>query len=467
MKTPMFYTSIYEGILRMLRVLTIETATGRVLYDRQPLPVSLHWAYLYGLLALRVLDGGAREVTIKDVCRLPTWTEVQPRSVATSVARHLSTMQSKGFTLIAAPHGGRTRRIGLDPEQVPRVRIDVGRAAFLTWLGVSSEAQAPLENIEAGRLLVLAQTAFEQGMYAEAETRALKALALEPGVDQCLRVLALVAWVRIVNSPYDEGWAAVQALQRQLKLFQAHVESVQPSPAAEALVWLQTGRFHMRKQQARRAREAYGRAAKLLTPEHHREWGAVESGLGYLAQQSGHLDEAERRYRAALEQFSRGHWPWAMHVQYNNLAAVCFNLHVKLEETNPDTAAEWLNAAVRWSHDAMEFAREMDYGGAVDLETNLAYAARLQGDYTAAGEWLRRARSVVSASESTTDLACIEAEQAELHEALGDRAAAISALHRAVILLHQVGTDAWTTAAENRLAQLEGRLPLGKPFKLW
>ena len=115
----------------------------------------------------------------------------------------------------------------------------------------------------------------------------------------------------------------------------------------------------------------------------------------------------------------------------------------------------------------MEFAREMDYGGAVDLETNLAYAARLQGDYTAAGEWLRRARGVVSASESTTDLACIEAEQAELHEALGDRAAAISALHRAVILLHQVGTDAWTTAAENRLAQLEGRLPLGKPFKLW
>lgn len=448
-------------------VLTIETATGRVLYDRQPLPVSLHWAYLYGLLALRVLDGGAREVTIEDICRLPTWTEVQPRSVATSVARHLTTMQTKGFTLIAAPHGGRTRRIGLDPTQVPRVRIDVGRAAFLAWLGVSSDPPPPFEHIEAGRLLVLAETAFEQGMYAEAETRALKALALGPGVDQRLRGLALVAWVRTINAPYDEGWAAVQVLQTHLKLFQARSEDVQPSPGAEALVWLQTGRFHMRKQQARRAREAYSRAAKLLTPEHHREWGAVESGLGYLAQQSGQLDEAERRYRAALEQFSKGRWPWAMHVQYNNLAAVCFNLHSELEEKEPETAAEWLNAAVRWSHDAMEFAREMDYGGAVDLETNLAYAARLQGDYEAAKEWIRRARGVVSASESTTDLACIEAEQAELHEALGNRAAAISTLHQAVLLLHQVGTDTWTTAAEDRLAQLEGRVPLGKPLKLW
>ena len=37
----------------------------------------------------------------------------------------------------------------------------------------------------------------------------------------------------------------------------------------------------------------------------------------------------------------------------------------------------------------------------------------------------------------------------------------------AVTLLIEVGSDDWTASARQRLAQLEGALPLGKPLKLW
>ena len=450
------------------QVLTIETRTGRVLYGTQALPVSPHWAYLYGLLALRVLEGGAREVTVEDICRLPTWTEVQPRSVATSVARHQTTMQARGFALIVAPHGGRTRRVGLDPSQVARVRIDVDREALLAWLGLSKATVQP-ESVEAGRLLVLAETAFEQGMYAEAETQALKILPLAPSIYQHLRALALVAWVRTVNAPHAQGWAAVKALQAQLKVYQAGEGGPEnrPTPSSEALVWIQTARFYIRKHQFRSARDAYARAARLLTPEQYRELGVIESGLGYVAQQSGQLAEAERRYRASLELYSRGHWPWAMHVQYNNLAAVCFNLHAALEDSDPVVAGDWLQQAIRWSEDALEFARAMDYGGAVDLEVNMAYAMRLLGRFEDAKEWLRRAQSIASASQSTVDLACTYAERAEYEEAIGQREAAIASMRDAVTLLIEVGSDDWTASARQRLAQLEGQVPLGKPLKLW
>lgn len=205
----------------------------------------------------------------------------------------------------------------------------------------------------------------------------------------------------------------------------------------------------------------------MLTPEHHREWGAVEAGLGYLGQLSDRLDEAERRYRDALDHFPRARWPWAMHVQCNNLAAMCFNLQSDLAGAKPGAAAHWLREAVRWSRDALEFAEQMDFGGAVDLEVNLAYAMRLQGRLDEAASWLRRAQNIASASGSTTDLACVHAERAELEEALGQRAQATASMRQTLTLLRQVGSDAWTAAAQGRLDQLEGRRPLGEALKLW
>ncbi|WP_424950839.1 hypothetical protein [Deinococcus sp.] len=383
----------------------------------------------------------------------------------------MTTMQQLGLGLIVAPRGRRTKAVSLDPGRVSQVTADVDQAELVAWLGLSAEPQETpeTENVKAERLLVLAQTAFEQGMYAEAEARALRVLPLGPSPVQHLRALALVAWVRTVNAPHAQGWAAVKALQAQLKVFQeqARQEGTRLDTAAEALVWLQTARFYVRKHKTRLAREAYARAARHLSPTQYRELGVIESGLGYLAQQSGQLDEAERRYRAALELYSKGRWPWAMHVQYNNLAAVCFNLHAQLEDADPAAALAHLEEAVRWSEDALEFAKEMDYGGAVDLEVNMAYAMRLMGRFERAAHWIRRAENIASTSESASDLACTYAERAELEEALGQREAAMASMRGAVRLLRQVGSDAWTLAAQKRLEELEGQRPLGKPLKLW
>ena len=202
-------------------LLSIETKVGRGFYDREPLPLTRYWAYAYGLLALRVLEGGSREVRVEDIARLPSWTEVQRRSVASSLARHRTTMQAWGFEVITAPPGEQTKSINLDPERVTRVRGDVGHRALREWLGLTEAPDAPqrADSTEVSRLLVLAQTAFEQGRHREAERLAVDAAKMEPSMNQHIRSLALVAWVRTVNAPYDEGWGAVLTLQRQLRMY--------------------------------------------------------------------------------------------------------------------------------------------------------------------------------------------------------------------------------------------------------
>ena len=61
----------------------------------------------------------------------------------------------------------------------------------------------------------------------------------------------------------------------------------------------------------------------------------------------------------------------------------------------------------------------------------------------------------------------MQAEKAELAEATGQRTLAVTSMGQAVTLLRQVGSERWVMAAEQRLAQLEGKVSLGTALKLW
>lgn len=449
------------------RSLTLQTRSVQAQFGGQPLPLNRHWLYLYGLLALRQLEGGEMWVTVEDINRLPTWTGVQAKSVATSLFRHVSQMRAAGYGLLVSPPGEGTKRVALDREVVGELRVDVELCELRAWLGLDELAgPPPARSLDAARLLALAESAFEQGRSDDAEALCAQALKAAPSADQRLRALALTAWVRTVGGTHEQGWAAVQAMQRQLGE-ELRSSMSAPSRAVQALVHIQTARFFLRKHEARPARAAYLRATALLAEGDHREWGAVEAGLGYLAQRAGQLPEAQRRYLAALTHFSEGRWAWAMHAQYNNLAAVSFQLHARAQSRQPRMAAHWLDEAIRWSREALEFAEQMDFGGSVDLEVNLAYAYRLKGELVEAASWTRRAVNIARASGNLSDLAVALAERAEVEEAQGDRAAALLTMREALSRLREVGSDAWTSAAEARLAELEGRAPLTVPLKLW
>jgi tetratricopeptide (TPR) repeat protein len=440
--------------------LAFETRSSSVYLNGRRLDLDLRQQRLLGVVAERFLSTGS-STDVGEFRRAQGWAHLEAAPLKNAASRLLMRLNEVQAPVICHAPREKTKRWAIDQRVVLALWHDLATpAAFAEWIyGPPREASLPAE-LEAARLLVLAQTAFEQGRFSDAERLAAAVLAEPSTPDQQLRALALLAWIRTVCDDYAQGEAAVQRLQRRLAAGPA------PSPEVEALVWIQTARFYLRKLQAPQARAAYTRAARLLSAEHHREWGAIESGLGYLGQQAGSLQAAARHYRLALDHFTRGQWPWAMHVQYNNLAAIHFLLHAA-PRGRAAVGRAHLHSAVQWSLQAREFAESMDFGGAVDLEVNLAYAYRLLGRLDDAREELRKASNVARASASLTDRACVLAEQAELDEALGRRSEAAETLRAATILLRQIGNTDWTQAAEQRLAELEGRVPLTRPLKLW
>ncbi|BDP43375.1 hypothetical protein DAETH_33440 (plasmid) [Deinococcus aetherius] len=155
-----------------------------------------------------------------------------------------------------------------------------------------------------------------------------------------------------------------------------------------------------------------------------------------------------------------------MHAQYNNLAAVHFRLHEEAQDPREPPGAQ-LEEAVRWSLRARDFAHLMDFGGSIDIEVNLAHAYRLQGRLQEAQEELRRAANSARASKNLSDRAIVAVERAEIEEAAGQRGRAAHTMREALGLLREVGVEEWTRQAQRRLDELEGRVPLSKPVKLW
>jgi tetratricopeptide (TPR) repeat protein len=441
-------------------VLSIESASSQATLNGKTLPINSHWLYVYALLALRWLEGKPT-VTFEELNRLPTWTHVEAKSLRTSLFRHVDTMMTAGLELIVSPLGERTKRFSLNPALVRSVKFDACPEDIRDWLGLYLEkAESSALDVRLLTLVGSAELAFEQGRYDDAESFVASVLKGNPSIEQRVQVLALDAWIKSFRAPREVAWDAVQELHA-IRL--AH----SLPPALEAGIWIQEGRYYTKHRDIKAAKRVYTRASKLAGPDDDRVWGGVHFGLGYIAQWEGKLEESMGRYQLSLQHFSKARWAWGMQAQYNNLAAVCFLQHDRFESSNPKRAARWLTDAIRWLEETRVFVEQMDFGGAADLECNLAYAYRITGQHQAAREMLRYGWNLANAAHSVCDQGLVCAELAELEQALGNQDRAVAEYERAVGFFGALQTQDWFEACQQRLAELRGEKPLGKALKLW
>jgi tetratricopeptide (TPR) repeat protein len=441
-------------------VLSIESASSQATLNGKSLPINSHWLYVYALLALRWLEGKPT-VTFEELNRLPTWTHVEAKSLRTSLFRHVDTMMTAGLELIVSPLGERTKRFSLNSELVRSVKFDACPEDIRDWLGLYLEkAESSALDVRLLTLVGSADLAFEQGRYDDAEGFVAAVLNANPSIEQRVHVLALDAWIKSFRAPREVAWDAVQELHA------IRLANSLP-PALEAIIWIQEGRYYTKHRDIKTAKRVYTRASKLAGPDDDRVWGGVHFGLGYIAQWEGKLEDSMRRYQLSLQHFSKARWAWGMQAQYNNLAAVCFLQHARFESRDPKRAARWLNDAIRWLEETRAFVEQMDFGGAADLECNLAYAYRLTGKHDEARKMLRIGWNLANAARSVVDQGMVCAELAELEEVLGHRAKAILEYEKAIAFFAEVSTEEWLTDSQQRLAELRGERPLTKALKLW
>jgi tetratricopeptide (TPR) repeat protein len=261
----------------------------------------------------------------------------------------------------------------------------------------------------------------------------------------------------------NEAWRAVLRLQNELKGLE------QLSPRAEALIWIQTARYYNRLQYFDDAERAFAKVEELLrqVPQYEQERGALAAGKGYIAQRHGRLEEAEDLYQLAFERFSAAQWQWGMQVQYANLAATACQRYEVTVLSDEATAFKHLDRALDWCLQGVSFMNEVGIGGLTDLETTLTFIYRMRRDWDEVRNWLDKARVLAESSDSAVELGLVYAEEAELHEALGDRVKAIAIFEHTQELFAAAQATEWNTLVAKRLNGLQYSDPNSRPLKIW
>ncbi len=449
-----------------LRVSVLE---GKVWLDDTLLPLSRRWALVVARLALARLeaknDPARAFVSVLEVIRVPGWENSSAMNAGKSLQRFEDDkLEPLNAPLFSAEHGEWTKQVRLNPDFVTDIKFDEPIQHVRLTLKIPPQSVAR-RSLTATHHLSLAQTAFEQGRYAEVEEIVLKAMADDATPDQVIEGLALRAWTRAVLGERELALALVQELQKTASNCLASGQPLNAS--SQALVWIQTARFHLRMEEWQPARRAYAKAAAALLPEDHRGWGAVESGLGFLAQMAGRLDEAEQRYEAALERFTLARWSWGIQVAYTNLCAVCLLRYEQYEVDQPAKARERLERAIEWCLQTVQFSEDMNFGGSGSNEINLANAYRILGQFEKARAWLAEADRWVDMSDNKPEAAGSLTACAELEEAAGNRAGALELLRQAAEIFEEIGRHESLGFVKDRIAQLEGHEPMGRALNLW
>ncbi len=449
-----------------LRVSVLE---GKVWLDDRLLPLTRRWALVvarFALARVEAKNNPARAfVSVLEVVRVPGWEKTSAKNAGKSLQRFEEDKLEKiGAPIFSAEHGEWTKQVRLNPDFVTDIGfVEPIRQVRLT-LKIPSQSVVR-RSLMATHHLSLAQTAFEQGRYTEVEEIVTKALAADATPDQVIEGLALWAWTRAVQGEREQALRLVQELQKRASDFHASGQTVHAS--SQALVWIQTARFHLRMEEWQPARRAYAKAATLVLPEDHRGWGALESGWGFLAQMADRLDEAEQHYEAALERFTLARWSWGIQVAYGNLCAVCLLRYEQYEVDQPEKARACLDQAIEWCLQTVQFSEDMNFGGSGSNEINLANAYRILRQFDKARVWLTEADRWIDASDNKPEVAGSLAARAELEEAEGNRDGALELLRQASVIFGEIGRHETVGLVLDRMTQLEGQKPMGRALNLW
>ncbi len=447
-------------------LLSIETLNKRVLFEGDDLGLKQKWWSFVALLGLTRFEGQSREITAEDIHHLPDWSHMKLMAVRTGVFRHLQ--HHPELRWIASPPGEATKRFFLDPNTVKRVQCDVSPQALRKILLPNQPSSTPSpDQSKITLLLTRAQVRFERGVYPEVLELCEQIQDLKPTPAQHLRMLALIAWVKLYNSSKSNAWQAVKTMQRTLE--QTLQDGTLHGPEAkreQANVWLQVARFHTSYQEQGKAQKAMAWAEPLLEPWHHQELGVIAFMRGLFAQREGDLLQAELWAAQSLEHHRSAQWRWGIVAQSNNVAVI------KLLRSEQAAHAGRLNQqvlleAIDLLEESHALSRDNDLNSGSNHELNISFAYRMLDDLPKAQQWLEKGSWIINTVNNPRDYGEYHAEKAELELALGNHETGLEQLRVAEEWLVKGEADAWLEQVRHRLDEVQRNVQGSKPLKLW
>jgi tetratricopeptide (TPR) repeat protein len=443
-------------------LLRVETISGRVLFEGSVVPkVTQHWAYIYGLLALRHLEE-THKITSEEIAILPTWVNVSAASIGSSLFRHNATLRKIGFDLIVSPEHEHTKRFLFNSGRVKKVVCDLKVPELRAWLGMKENLKPEsdsVKNFQVAMKLELARTIFEKGRYAEVENLCLEAMKLTERFDDKLLAMIQIAWVKAYIASKSESLEAVLKLQDQLNSYKTSPGLDKVSANIEARVWIQSARHYWRHREPNAAVKALDRAEKLLMPHNDMEWAGVHTARSFLAQHAGKLDQAAAHNLAAFNCATRAQWRLSMASQATNRSAILMEMYKRDESKDLNLAKSHLLEAEQCLKLSIELANEEDISGSADSEINLMLIYTWLERFEEAREWLAKAERLVRASNQTQDTAELNYEAAELEIATGNTAAAFARLELAIKIYEELGMRVQLKVAKKRSFEFKARYP--------
>ena len=384
-----------KGLLRL------ETQQNRLLFEGKVVPaVKGKFLYLYGLLIYKELVLQISNlsnqlvyvpVDLQSLAQLPTWSIHSDPVKKTQLAEHHEKMKAK--PLLSWNPKEKTTQTFLNSKLVTRISVDLNVGDLRQWLGLKEEINNQ-DDTRAAIKLMLAQAMFEDGRYPDALEYCQKSLALVRSANSKIQIYALIAWIKTFTESAKVSWEAVQNLHEVLATSRSH-EFIEPQ--IEARVWLQTARHHWRHLEWDKVEKTLNTAAKFLHTQHDIEWAGIHTGRGFIALHGQQWSVAKGHFYQAFQSAARAQWRWSIQAQATNLGSVCME-QIKDLKHEPLECTALLIEAKDWFEQALELVHEDDFGGAVDLETNLIIVYLELGELDLAKAYDRKARKILDAN---------------------------------------------------------------------
>jgi tetratricopeptide (TPR) repeat protein len=438
-----------KGLLRL------ETKLKRLLFEGKVVArVTPKMFYVFGLLIHSELERQTQSkseclayasVTLEDLIRISNWRNSSKKVMQTTLSRYHR--ESLKLSLLTHPKGEKTKSLRLNSELVTRVSADVSLEELRHWLGIM-DTPIKHSDTEAILVLTLAQAMFEDGRYPDAIENCQKALQVAASANQKLLAMALLAWMKTFSESVESSWQAIQelhnflALSRKQELIASNVE---------ARVWLQEARHHWKHLEWGKASKALDTAEKFLQVQDSIEWAGIHAGRGFIAQHHKQWSEAKGHYHQAFQFAGRSQWRWSMTAQATNLGAVL------LEEANylsREERTQALEEARTWFKKARDLADEDDFGGAVDLEANLALVNAKLGCPAESQEWFEKAEKVLKASGNEKERAIFLYDMVEIRIIEKNWSGAKVQTLEALALFEKLGMKQYQKLARKRLDEI-------------
>ncbi len=387
----------------MLSRFFLNTRDSQIIFTENVYKLNRHWLEFMALLVLHRLEGKGF-ASVSDIQTLPDWHRAALTSIGTSVFRQLNKWRKHGLDVVVSPPEQQTKSFMLFGSL--EVQCDLETDELRRWLGFRTTILLDTDAYEGQRLMLIAQSYFERGIFDEADKFARLALTHELLPDFELRVWSLLTMIESYIGNQESSYNAITQLQQRLR----QLEPVRPE--TRAWVYCQVARHMYKYATKREARLLYEQAARLLEPHHYRELGAIEFGLA-MSTSGKQLEVQRKHFVQAYQYYLLADWRWAATCQLENIGTTLVQL---AREKKGKQRIALLEEAVLILKRCVDIADALDLNAGVHCEINLARALRLLGQTQEAKEYLEKAERLADYKKLPWDLAMVYLEQSRLLE---------------------------------------------------